>query len=55
MKEIKGMNSDYTAKSKEGETLGDNHEPGQSLEDEDERDHDEDQEGGPQHPSMYLS
>ena len=49
------MNSDYTVKSKEGETLGDNHESGQLLEDEDERDHDEDQKEALQHPSMYLS
>jgi hypothetical protein len=46
----KGSFDDDNIGREEGETLGDNHESNQSLEDEDERDHDEDQEGGPTAP-----
>ena len=46
----KGSFDDNNIGREEGETLDDNHESGQSLEDKDESDHDEDQEGGPTAP-----
>ena len=51
---VKGSFDDSNIGREEGETVDDNHESGQSLEDEDnnedESDHDEDQEGGPTAP-----
>jgi hypothetical protein len=47
---VKGSFDDRNIGMEEGETLDDNHEYGQSLEDKDEGDHVEDQEGGPTTP-----